>query len=116
MAMIGWRSKKDLSVFGFLAFGLLLLIFLVAIVGAITLALRGWSADQYFWFDIGIQGAVIGVLLIVTMVDSWRIKKILMNSGECENMYLYGAFVMYSDFISIFIRVLYILAKVQGNR
>ena len=113
MALIGIKSKKDLSVLGFLAMALLLLVLLVGLVGIILLAVNGWKANQVFWFDIGISAAVVGILLIVTMVDSWRIKKILLNSGDCENMCLYGAFVMYSDFISILIRVLYILSKLQ---
>ena len=115
MAIIGWKSKKDLSIFGFIAMNLFFVIILISLVGVITLAFRGWNANQYFWFDIGIQAAIIGILLIVTMVDSWRIKRILMNSGECENMYLYGAFVMYTDFISVLLRVLYILARTQRN-
>ena len=115
MAIIGWTSKKDLSIWMFIAFALLMGILLFSILGFITLMLHGWSWNQYFWFDIGIQAAVIAVLLIVTMVDTWRIKKILMASGQCENMYLYGAFVMYSDFISILIRVIYILSKFKRN-
>ncbi len=115
MALIGWKSKKDLSIFGFIAMNVLFMILLISMVGVITLAFRGWNANQAFWFDMFIQGAVILVLLIVTMVDSFRIKKILEASGECSNMYLYGAFVMYTDFIAIFIRVLYILAKIQRN-
>lgn len=115
MAIIGWTSKRDLSVWLFIAFGLMLAILLASILGVITLAFRGWSFTQAFWFDIGIQAAVILVLLIVTMVDTWRIKQILMASGQCENMYLYGAFVMYTDFISILLRVLYILARLRRN-
>ncbi|MCR5491451.1 MAG: Bax inhibitor-1 family protein [Bacilli bacterium] len=115
MALIGWRSKRDLSIFGFIAMMILWSILVFSMVGIITLAFTGWNANATFWFNIGIEGAIIGVLLIVTMVDSWRIKKILTNAGDCENMYLYGAFVMYTDFIAIFLRVLYILAKLQRN-
>ena len=116
VAIIGWKSKKDLSFLGFFSLILLFAILLVGLIGFITFALRGWNADQYFWFDFGIQIAIIGVLLIVTLVDSNRIKKILMNSGECENMYLYGAFVMYTDFISILVRVILILARFANRR
>lgn len=113
MAVIGWTTKKNLAPVAFIAMALLWAILLIALIGFITFALNGWSATQAFWFDLGIQAAVIVVLLLITMVDTWRIKIILANAGECENMYLYGAFVMYSDFISILIRVILILARTR---
>ncbi|MCR5348985.1 MAG: Bax inhibitor-1 family protein [Bacilli bacterium] len=115
MFLIGWFTKKDISILAYIAMILGLGVLAVAIVGFITFLLHGMTADQWFWFDIGIEAAIIVVLLLITAVDTFRIKKIVANSGESNNIYLYCAYVMYCDFISILIRVIYILARTQGR-
>ena len=109
---IGWFTKKNLSILGYIAFFLLFAILITALVGGITLIFRG-TPTQRFWFDIGIQGAMILVIMLITAVDTWRIKKIVANAGNSTNIYLYCAYVMYTDFISLFIRILYIIARLQ---
>ena len=112
MFAFGWFTKKNLSVLGYIAFFLLITILLTAIVGGITLAFAG-SFTTRFWFNIGIQGAMILVILLITAVDTWRIKKIVARAGESTNIYLFCAYVMYTDFISLLLRILYIIAKLQ---
>ena len=47
--------------------------------------------------------------IVIAAIDTFNIKRILSNGENSSNLTLYCAFMMYSDFISIFIRVLYIL-------
>lgn len=115
MFLIGWFSKKDLSILGYIGMILLFTVLLVAIVGVITFFFHGMSIDQYFWFDIAIEGIMILAIMLITAFDTWRIKRIIANAGESENIYLYGAYVMYTDFISLLLRILYIIARVAGR-
>ena len=114
MFMIGWFSKRNLSWLSFVALNFLWMLLLTSLIGGITFAVRG-NADGLFWFDIGIQAAIIAVILLVTAVDTWRIRKILETSDPNNNLYLYGAYIMYTDFISVLIRVIYILSRTQNR-
>ena len=115
MFLIGWFSKKDLSILGYIGMALLFGVLIAAIVGGITFWVRGGTATQRFWFDIAIQGAMILVIMIITVFDTWRIKQIIANAGESKNIYLYGAYVMYTDFITLLLRILILLARLYGN-
>lgn len=115
MFAIGWFTKKDLSILAYIAMVLLFGVLLAAIVGLIVFLVRGSTANERFWFDILINAAIIVVVMLVTAVDTWRIKKIIANAGESENIYLYGAYVMYTDFITLLIRILLILARTQSR-
>jgi len=116
MFLIGWFSKKDLSALAFIAMSLLMMLMLAALIIGITFAFRGSTSTQRLWVNIGINVGMIVVILLITAVDTYRIKKIVNRAGESENIYLYCAFVMYTDFISLLLRILYVLAKLQGNR
>ena len=116
MFLIGWFSKKDLSALSYIAMSLLMMLMLAALIVGITFAFRGSTPTQRLWIDIGINVGMIVVILLITAVDTYRIKKIVNRAGESENIYLYCAFVMYTDFISLLLRILYLLAKLQGNR
>ncbi|MBE6126412.1 MAG: hypothetical protein E7182_00265 [Erysipelotrichaceae bacterium] len=115
MFLIGWKSKKGIGVVSFIAMSLLSTILIVAICGLFILMFRGFTADGAFWFDIGITAAMIGVIMLVTIVDTYRIKQIVSRSDQSTNIYLYCSFVMYTDFISILLRVLYIIARLQSR-
>ena len=116
MFAIGWFTKKDISVLGYIAMILLFGVLLAAIVGLITFLVRGSTANERFWFDVIIQGVMILVIMLITAVDTWRIKKIVANAGESSNIYLFGAYVMYTDFTSLLLRILLFIARVQGRR
>ena len=55
------------------------------------------------------MAAILIISLIVAAIDAYNIKKILSQGEGNDNLVLYCAFTMYSDFIMIFIRVLYLL-------
>ena len=113
MFLIGWFSKKNLSILAFIAMGLMFGVLIAVLIGAITFAIRGGTADERFYFDIAIQGVMILVIMLITAFDTWRIKRIISRAGESSNIYLYAAFVMYTDFITLLLRVLAILARTQ---
>ena len=115
MFLIGWFGKKSIPILGYVAMILGIGVLLVALVGIITFLAHGMTADQFFWFDVGISTVIIVVLLLITAVDTYRVKKIIANSGETTNIYLYCSYIMYCDFISILIRVILVLARTQGR-
>ncbi|MDY6391820.1 MAG: Bax inhibitor-1 family protein [Bacilli bacterium] len=116
MFAIGWFTKKDISILSYIAMLLLFGVLITALAGMITFLIRGATADQRFWFDVAIQGAMILVIMLITAVDTWRIKRIIANAGESENIYLYGAYVMYADFIALLLRILLLIARMQGRK
>ena len=116
MFLIGWFTKKDISILGYIAMILLFTVLIASLVGVLTFIFRGMTVNQFFWFDIAIQGVMILVIMLITAVDTWRIKKIVANAGESSNIYLYCAFVMYTDFITLLLRILYIIARLQGRK
>lgn len=65
------------------------------------------------WFFTAISCLGIIVFSIITMVDIRRIKDITANSPNPEAVSIYGAFVLYLDFINIF---LYIVRLFLSNR
>ena len=116
MFLIGWFTKKTISVFGYISMILGVGILIAGLAGLITFLVRGMTINQFFWFDLLIQLAIIVLLLLVTAIDTFRIKTIVARSGESTNIYLFCAYVMYCDFISILVRVIYVLARTQGRK
>ena len=66
-------------------------------------------------YDLIFTLALAVVLLIVVAADAYNIKNIIRRGQMNDNLALYCAFTMYSDFIVIFIRVLYALALTKSN-
>ena len=54
-------------------------------------------------------------ILIIVAVDGYNIKKISQQGAVSNNLALYMAFSMYTDFISIFIRILYLLLVLKNK-
>lgn len=103
MALLGYLSKGSLRPAWMLISGLL--------VGVIALSILNifLQSDEFAW---GISMAIFAIMLFVTMCDVRRIKDII-GSG-CENNYnlvLYGSFMLYLDFINIFLRLLIVLSR-----
>ena len=115
MFLIGWFSKKNLSVLLFIAMGLFFGVIIATLIGVVTFLVRGGSTEGRFWFDVIIQGVMIIVVMLITAFDTWRIKRIVARAGESSNIYLYCAFVMYTDFITLLLRILALLSKLQGH-
>lgn len=111
MGLIGYYSKSNLNVLGMIAAGALLCLLLG---GAFWFVLWLINPAAFYIYNVIVSIAVMAFLLILVAVDTYNIKNILQNSAG-KNMPLYCAFKMYTDFIAIFVRILYFLALIKGN-
>lgn len=117
MFAIGWFAKKDISILGFIALNLLMAALLVGLVTALIYVFGNVMSWFVFrWIDVGISAIMIVAIMLITAVDTYRIKQIVARGGATTNLYLFGAYVMYTDFIALLLRILYLIARLQGNR
>ena len=112
MALIGLLSKRDLSFLGIVAMGLgigILVLFLTNLIFYFLIPVL------FAWNSVLIQGLVLILVMIITIIDTWRIKKIAERGEANENLALYCAFNLYIDFIQLLIRVIYMLLIARRN-
>ena len=116
MALLGYVSKGRLTGIGFILLGL--------IIGALGLSLINWlmimfggvsaANIQLSWI---VSLLIFAFLMLVTLYDVHRIKKIAeAGAGQDNNLTYYCAYILYSDFIAILIRVIYYVALITGRR
>ena len=116
MALLGYISKGRLTGIGFILLGL--------IIGALGLSLINWlmimfggvsaANVQLSWI---VSLLIFAFLMLVTLYDVHRIKKIAeAGAGQDNNLTYYCAYILYSDFIAILIRVIYYVALITGRR
>ncbi len=116
MALLGYISKGRLTGIGFILLGL--------IIGALGLSLINWlmitfggvskTNVQLSWI---VSLLIFAFLMLVTLYDVHRIKKIAeAGAGNNNNLTYYCAYILYSDFIAILIRVIYYVALITGRR
>ena len=65
--------------------------------------------------DIVYSVIVCVIMLLFIVIDGIRVKQIAAAGESSTNLHLYCAYVMYSDFITLLVRVIYILARTQRN-
>ena len=116
MALLGYISKGRLAGIGTILIGLL--------IGALGLSLVNWlmilfgqvseTNVQLSWI---VSLLIFAFLMLVTLYDVNRIKKIAeAGMGQDNNLTYYCAYILYSDFIAILIRVIYYVAMITGRR
>ena len=116
MALLGYISKGRLAGIGFILLGLL--------IGAAALSLVNWLMiltggiqEKNITLSWIVSLIIFAFLMFVTLYDVNRIKKIAEAGAEhSNNLTYYCAFILYSDFIAILIRVVYYLAIFMGKR
>lgn len=113
MSLIAFLTKGNLAPLLIGAFGLLIGAGLLALFNWLFMLITGTGFSALYWI---VTFAIFAVVMIVALVDLWRIKKIAENGAMNNNIALYCAFVMYVDFINIFIRVLYFIIIIFGRR
>ena len=106
MAAIGLLSKRDLSFLSIVAMGLGIGILVLALSNLIFFFI---APTLWTWNYVLIQGLVLLLVMIITIIDTWRIKKIAETGEANENLALFCAFNLYIDFIQLLIRVIYIV-------
>lgn len=107
MGLIALVSKGNFAPLGMLALGLLL--------GSGILALTNFflQSEMIYWI---VSFAIFAAIMFITMFDIWNVKKIVTSGAEDKNISYYCAFIIYLDFIRLFIRILYYLAIIFAKR
>jgi len=72
--------------------------------------------DAYCTIYWIIEAIYIVIILISTAIDMWNIRKISQSGAGSNNVAMYCALNLYSDFIILFIRILYFVILAGGNR
>ena len=114
MFLISYFSKGSLNALGITGLGLF--------IGAGVLSLIGW-----IFILTGFLGAYIhlywiisllsfAAIMFITIWDMWRIKTIAQQGEMSDNLVMYCAFILYVDFIYIFLRVLRIVSYFYSRR
>lgn len=106
MSLIGYTTKKDMSTWG----RTLSMILIGLILAMIANIFAGSST-----FDWIISG--VGVLLFsaLTAYDTQRLKNLAFAEGaEADKMAVYGALMLYLDFINLFLYLLRFLGKAKN--
>lgn len=112
MALIALLSKGRLNGLAIAAMGLF--------IGAAMLSLALWImmlcgvfSGPLYWI---ISLATFAAVMLITIWDMARIKTIAKNGEMTTNLSLYCAFILYNDFIYIFLRILRIVIIVMGKK
>ena len=117
MFLIGNFSKVDLSPLVFIGMSLLIGIMLCSgvflIIELFSMG-RGNPFGAYILY-YGISVAFLVVMILFSIYDVYQIKKFSETGFVSENMALFGAYLLYSDFIHILLRLLYLLALARRN-
>ena len=106
MSLISFLSKGNMSPILVVIIGLSMGAGILALFNFLFGMLTGRVIAPLYWI---VEFAIFALILFVTIFDLWRIKKIAENGAMSNNVALYCAFIMYTDFINVFIRVLYFL-------
>ena len=113
MSLIAFLSKGNLSPLLLLAMGLMFGAGLMALTTWIFALISG-TVFNILYFVISL--VILAVIMLVSIYDIWRMKKIAESGAMNNNLALYCAFTMYTDFIIIFVRILYFLILIFGNK
>ena len=106
MALIAFLSKGNLSGLAIAGLGLLIGAMLLSIVNVILYFATGGAWSTLY---IVISFILLAAMMLITIFDMWRIKKICEKGEMSTNLELYCAFTLYVDFVYILIRIIYII-------
>ncbi len=102
--------------------GTLMTIALGLLIGGSIMGLFCWMMSLFMPTGISltmyyiVSFALLGFILLVTLIDMMRIKSIANSGAMTNNMSLYLAFTIYVDFIYILIRILRLAAMFASRR
>ena len=117
MGLLGYVSKGRMAGIGVILLGLLIGAGLLCLMNWILILTRAITGETSIALSWVISLMIFAFLMLVTMYDVYRIKKIAENgSAQNNNLVNYCAYILYSDFIAILIRVIYFLAIITGKR
>ena len=114
MFLISYISKGSLNFLGVLGLGLFIGAGIISLVGWILL-LTGVLGDYMTLYWI-VSLLTFAAIMFITIWDMWRIKKIAEGGEMSDNLVLYCAFILYVDFIYLFMRILRIVLYFVSRR
>ena len=116
MALLGYLSKGRVAGIGVIMLGLLLGAGLLSIINFLMILGGGISQDNITISWI-VSLAIFAFLMFMTLWDVARISKIAeKGSNSGNNLIYYCAYILYSDFIALLVRVIYYLAIFTRRR
>lgn len=116
MALLGHLSKGKVAGIGIIMLGLILGAGILSLVNFVMIMIGGIKPENVMISWI-VSLAVFAFLMFMTMWDVARINQIAnkgMNSGN--NLVYYCAYILYSDFIALLVRVIYYVALFSRRR
>ena len=117
MALLGYVSKGKLTGIGFILLGLLIGAGALSLVNWLMIFIGGMIQPQNIMLSWIVSLMIFAFLMFVTLYDVYRIKKIAENgSQQNNNLVYYCAYILYSDFIALLVRVVYYLAIFTRRR
>ena len=112
LTIVGMSSKGRIPGLSTLIFGLLIGIFFLSLID-IILMLTG--SNENILVEWVIECLFLAFIMFVTIMDIRRINTISsMGMENSDNVVIYSAFIIYTDFIGIFIRIVSFL--IRSNR
>lgn len=112
MALIGILSKGNLNMLALMAIGLVSGAALLSLVFLIVSLFTNTFNWMFFWIDM----AIFVAMMLFTIFDINQIAKISKQGENSTNLALYCAMTLYTDFIYIFVKILYFLLLIFGKR
>lgn len=112
LSLIGLTAKRDLSFLGLVALGMFFGAIMIALFNFIWSFFFPGSFQTIYWL---ISFLIFGAMMLITIFDVWRVKKLAQMGEQTTNVALYCAFNLYVDFIYIFIRILRIVATIYAR-
>ena len=112
MALIALLSKSRLNGLAIAAIGL----FAGAMILSLTLwilMLVGFFSEPLYWV---ISLLTFAAVMLITIWDMARIKYIAQKGEMTKNISLYCAYILYNDFIVIFLKILRFVLIIVGNK
>lgn len=109
--LIGYFSKANLNILGFIAMGAFFMIVMMGFMFGILFLITG----TFNVFNLIVTIAFTAIILISTAVDAYNIRRILAKAEGNNNVILFCAFTMYADFILILLRVLALIVRLKGK-
>lgn len=109
LALIGLTAKRDLSFLGLVAMGIFFGALLVLLFNLIWSLIFPATFQMIYWV---VSYAIFFAMMLITIFDVWRVKKLAQQGEQSSNVALFCAFNLYVDFIYIFIRILAIVASI----
>lgn len=106
MFLVGYFSKRDLNWLALVASGLAIGLMVTSLFWGIFYLISPAAGILMDWV---VSIGILVVSMIFVAIDSYNIKKLAENGNNNTNLALFCAFNMYSDFLMIFLRVLYLL-------